>query len=437
MIAKTFRFILLMLVPSFFSVLQAQNLTKPLTLEQAVQQAVTASRAVQLAQTDEKIAGSRFKSTEAFYLPSVSLSYSGFTTNQPLNAFGFKLQQAKVEAADFNPAQLNHPGNIFNTLTQLSIQQPLFNADLNQLRKAAAKETEAAGFISQRTREGIALQVKQIYLQLVFTYQARKVMEETITALQAMEKFTGDRYQQGLLQKSDWLLVQVQVKNAETQLAEIISQISILSDQLSLLMNSTERPVYTVTDVSINNAAADTVPMTRADVKAMIMGLSGYDLMINSTKQSMLPRLNAFANYQLNDKKLLGFGANGYFAGVQLSWDIFKGNQNKNKIITQGLEKNRLQQELSNRIEKDNLEIRKAKQQLNDAAYRTTQQQKGIEQATEALRILRNRFSQGLVNTTDVLIAETQLAQQQLQLAQTKMLQKVTAAYLEFLTATE
>ena len=49
-------------------------------------------------------------------------------------------------------------------------------------------------------------------------------------------------------------------------------------------------------------------------------------------KKSLLPRLNAFGEYNLHDKKIAGFGANSYLAGISLSWNIFNGNETKNKI---------------------------------------------------------------------------------------------------------
>lgn len=50
------------------------------------------------------------KQTEAIHLPQVSLSYTALVTDNPLNAFGVKLQkQSKITANDFNSALLNNP----------------------------------------------------------------------------------------------------------------------------------------------------------------------------------------------------------------------------------------------------------------------------------------------------------------------------------------
>ena len=121
-------------------------------------------------------------------------------------------------------------------------------------------------------------------------------------------------------------------------------------------------------------------------------------------------------------------------AGLQISWDIFKGNQSKNKIATQVLEKSKIQEQLENNIAQDALAIRKTKRQLADVEYRISQQSLAVESASESQRIIQNRYSQGLVNTTDVLTGQTQLAQQKMLYAQAIFTKKTIITYLNFLT---
>lgn len=414
----------------------AQDTVKPLLLDDAIRMTMEQNRQIGLAKMDEKIALSQFKQTEAIWLPQLNFSYTGFITNQPLSAFGFKLQQAQVQQADFNPAILNSPGATSNVMTQLSLQQQLFNPEQTYMRKAALKQSEVYNFKTQRTREAIIMQVTDSYLQLEYAYDVVKVLKEALETVREIFRFTNNRYQQGLIQKSDLLHVEVQLKAAETNLAEANSQINNLSDQLSLVMNSGKGWVYKTVPVIMqpNPVLPDTVPPGRSDIKALMTAVSAYDLAIKSTQKSMLPKLNAFANYQLNDKRLFGFGANAYLAGIQVSWDIFKGNHAKNKTATQVLEKNKLQEQIQEQVEQSNADIRKTKRQLQDTRFRINQQSTAVEQAAEALRIVQNRYSQGLVNTTDVLMAQTQLAQQKMLYAQAVFMQKSTFTYLQFLT---
>ncbi len=150
---------------------------------------------------------------------------------------------------------------------------------------------------------------------------------------------------------------------------------------------------------------------------------------------SYLPKLNAFGTYQINDSEALGFGSDSYLAGIQLSWDIFKGTKTKYNIDSNKLEREKLRRQLEEQKDNGRIELAKNYRQLADVQLAIDQQQTAVEQAEEASRILQNRYQQGLVNTTDVLMADTQLAQQKLNLSQAIFKQHITRAYITFLTA--
>lgn len=430
--------VILLISASFFST-QAQVSPTPIQLSEALELAQKANQQIRLAKIDEQIAGANLKQTEAIWLPQLNLSYTAMNTNNPLNAFGFKLQQANVTAADFNPALLNNPGATPNYLTQLSLQQPIVNMDMLYMRKAAEKQTEVLSLQTKRTVEAVKLQVTQVYLNLQFLYAAEAVTKTALTTVQTIYNFTKNRFDQGLMQKSDLLNVEVQVKNAETQLNDIQSKIASASDQLGLLMNQPKGIVYITSSLilALPTTMVNTIPTNRSDFKAMETGLGIYDIAIKGTKMSWLPRLNAFANYQLNDKKALGFNAGSYFAGVQLSWDILKGNQTKNKAATQIIEKSKLKEQYNSRLDQEQVALQTALRNLKDAQYKYVQLQKSIEQAEEALRILQNRYQQGLVSTNDILLAQTQLSQQKLMQAEAKLAEYSAINYYDFLTTVQ
>lgn len=416
----------------------AQDSTKHLSLDVAIAATLNNNRAVQLAKLDESIAASNYKQTEAIYLPQVGFSYTAMSTNNPLNAFGFKLQQKSITANDFNPALLNSPGGTGDFTTKLEVQQPLINMDLLYKRKAAAKQTELYQYKTQRTKEYLTFEVQKAYLQLQLAYDAVKVLEDALQTTKSVYTFTDNHFKQGLIQKSDVLNVQVQVTTVETNLAKANSNIRNASDYLSLLMGQSDGFVYKVDNaMQTEHSPTDAITKiaaSRSDFVAMQKAIEATDLMIKSNKMSFYPKLNAFGSYQLNDNRMLGFGANAYLAGVQLTWDIFKGNRSKNTIATQTLERNKLSEQLTQQKEQSQLELNKAYRDLADAQFDIKQQKLSIEQAIEALQILQNRFQQGLVNTTDVLQAATQLSQQKFALAQAVFNTNVTKAYLQLLT---
>jgi outer membrane protein TolC len=154
-----------------------------------------------------------------------------------------------------------------------------------------------------------------------------------------------------------------------------------------------------------------------------------------ASRAAYLPRVNAFADYQWHDDRMFGYYGNGYLAGIQASWDLFKGFQHRYKTATQRLERDQLLQQLDHQKEEARAEIRRTRRQLEDADFQIRQQEVAAAQAREALRVLRDRFEQGLATTTDLLMAQTQYSQQQLAMAKAVFLRHSAQAYLHFLTA--
>lgn len=429
---------LLMGTNGLLSTALAQENTRNISLTEAVSAALVNNRDLHQALLDERIAASDYKQTQAIFLPKVDVSYTAMSTNNPLNAFGFKLQQRTITQDDFNPAFLNHPSATPDYMAKLEVLQPLINMDMLFQRKGAEKQTEVYQYKTQHTKEYLTFEVQKAYLQLQLAYTAVSVLEDALRITKDVYTYTDNHFKQGLIQKSDVLNAQVQVAALTSNLAKANSNIRNASDYLSLLMGEKSGTVYKTTD-SITAAQKlpdlpQNVASSRADFMAMQKAIEASDLMIKSNRMSYLPKLNAFGNYQYNDNRLTGFGANAYLVGVQLSWNIFNGNRTKNRITTQKLERDKLTTQLAVQKDQSQLELDKAYRDLADAQSEIRRGNAAIEQASEALRILQNRYEQGLVNTTDVLLAQTQLSQQRFSLAQAQFTANVTLAYLQFLT---
>lgn len=408
----------------------------PITLQQAHDAAQKNNQSIKLSQLDAEVAQGKLKQTQAVFLPQVTLSYAAMSTNNPLNAFGFKLQQQSITQMDFDPQLLNHPPATQNFMTKAEVLQPLFNMDMLYLRQAAKFETEAYQFNHQRTQQYVAFDTDKAYAQLQLAHRAVAVLEEAVQAVRAVYDATHNRFEKGYLQKSDVLQVQVYVTNTESKLAEAKSNVQNASDYLSLLMGTQADVVYTVDTVTqvIIASAQETLPDNRADFQAMQAVVAAHDKILKSNTMAYVPKLNAFGEYMFNDADAFGFGADAYLVGAQLSWKVFNGTATKNKITAQRLDRDKATRELQYQKEQATVELNKTKRQQQDAQNLVNQQTLAVTQSQEAFRLMQNRHAQGLVTTTDLLQAQTMVAQQKLGWAQAVFQLNTTQAYLHFLT---
>ena len=118
------RFLLLLV---FYSGLAQE--TKSITKDEVLAKVKESNNTIKMAQQDALSAKGDYNQTNAILLPNISVSHTAIATTNPLMAFGSKLNQEILTAADFNPDLLNDPRQIEDYATRIEVQQPLFNFD--------------------------------------------------------------------------------------------------------------------------------------------------------------------------------------------------------------------------------------------------------------------------------------------------------------------
>jgi outer membrane protein TolC len=417
---------------------QSPDSLRYLSLEDAIKRVLDQNKSLKIAGLEQDMAEANFRQTDAVFLPQLGLSYSAMRTDNPMNAFGFKLQQQSITQQDFDPAQLNNPSSLNDVSASLDLRQPLFNPDMYFMRQGARSQKELYEYKLLWTKEYLGFETEKTYLQLQLAYEADRVAKESHETAQHILTTTTNLFKQGLIKKSDLLQAQVHEMSMKSRRAQTKNAIRNASDYLNLLMGQPSGIVYSVDEMNpepLSAAGVTTVPDSRADFMAMKKAIEASEKMVKASQMSFFPKLNAFGSYQFHDRKLAGFGSDSYLAGIQLSWNIFEGNTRKFKLKSRKLEHEKLETELASQKAQGQLELNKALRDIDEANFMVQQQRAAVDQADEALRIIQNRYEQGLVSTTDVLTAQTLLAQQKMGYAQSIFSVRLNTAYLKFTTS--
>lgn len=430
--AYLFTFLLL----SFLTVNAQQEI--PISLDVILSKAAENNFTNKISDEDLNAAKAAYNQTKSVFLPNINISYSGIATTNPLMAFGSKLNQGILTAADFNPDLLNDPDNTTNFATKFEIEQPIFNLDGFHMRKAARSKMNAVELQTSRTKDYMALEVTKAYMQLQLAYKAVEVLENAKEAALANKKIADNNFKQGYMQKADVLLVDIHVTEVKNQLQHAKSNIKNASDYVTHLIGETNQGVLKPTDnlnaelnIELYSLAFTT---NRSDIAAMEESTEAYNQMYKASKMGYVPRLNAFGSYEMYDKDIFQANSGGYLVGAQLSWNVFEGYKRVGETQKTKAEFNKAVINLDAYKSKSELEFNKVKRQLKDAENTLRLTNLAVEQANEALRIRTNRFKQGLEKSSDLLISETQYLQKQLAYLQTVFNYNFTKAYVEFLT---
>ena len=394
---------------------------------------------LQIANQAFKSAQADYRQSNALFLPSITASHTAISTTNPLMAFGSKLNQEVLTASDFNPALLNDPAATQNYATKIEVLQPLINVDGLYGRQAAKSKTEAFQLQTERAGEYLALEVNKSFMQLQLAYKAVKVLEKAYATADANLKLVDNYFKQGILQKTDLLTVQVRVNEIKNQLQYAKSNVQNASDYLAFLLNEDNankvyKPLEDLDNAIVTSSNNTVISGNRKDILAMDKSSEAYAKMWQSSKMTFLPTLNAFGSYELYDETLFGMNAQGYLVGAQLSWKLFDGYKSIGKMEKAKAEYQKAEVENQQYKSQSQLELNKTNRQLKDAENKVNLEKLALEQSQEAYRIRSNRFTQGLEKTTDLLQAETQMFQKELQLLQAVFEYNFTQQYLQFLT---
>ncbi len=357
-----------------------------------------------------------YRETNAAFLPQLSASHTAYRTDNPVMAFGTLLNQGVFSESDFAINNLNNPSPVSNFVTTFQVEQPLLNFDKLVMRSALKNRAEAQQQQNIFKKEALLLQAERLYMQLQLAYKSVEVLEKSKATAEANLKSIEDFYEEGLLVKSDLLSAKVRLNEVENALQQANNELVSISDYMHYMMNeegellSPENQL----EMKLTSDINETSLVDRSDVLAMDLSVEAYEKMKKSAGMMYLPTLNAFGNVQYFDQDVFGTGAQNFFVGASLNWNLFEGGSRiaKNQQMKAQLQQAKLEAEdykASAQIELD-----KAKRSLVEAEQKMNRNALSLEQAQEAFDIRKNRFEEGLERTTDLLNAEVQLANQEL-----------------------
>ncbi|NDV17144.1 TolC family protein [Muricauda sp. TY007] len=408
-----------------------------ISMEEVLTKVQESNASIKVSEQEAQMAKYDYRFSNSIFLPQIAVSHTGMATTNPLMAFGSKLNQEILTQADFNPALLNDPDQIENYATKVSVEQPLINLDGFYQRKAAKTTMEAKELQALRTRDYLNFEAQKAYGQLQLAHRAVAVLQKAYEAANANLNMAQNSYDQGLLQKADLLEVKVRVTEVSDQLKTAKNNVRNASDYLSFLMNEQGDVIYEPSNELVPDNLGEWVDVSlenRADVKAMDLVSEAYKANMKADNMTFLPRLNAFASYEMYDDQIFQADAKGYIIGASLSWDVFKGFQRFAKAGKSKTSYEKAKQEYEQYVAKSTMELQRTKRMVEDAASRLQTSKLAMEQSEESLRIRTNRFKEGLEKTTDLLMAEATYAEKQLAYYQTIFEYNQAQSLLTFLT---
>lgn len=407
--------ILLLALP--FTALPAQ-----LTLREALQLADSGAYANRIAGADARAQHAHAIAPLQGILPNLRVEAGALATTDPINAFGTKLRQRSITAADFNPATLNYPDAARTRMAGLVWEQPLFNADAWTGRHAASAAADAMDAMRDWTRTGTRADVIRAYYGSTLAREVRQTLDAARRAADAHVARARALADTGLVTRSDALLAQVRAGEVRAKLLAAESDAAHAERGLAVVLGLQQLPDALPTAlpsaVSIRAIAAgdatpaDGTPVAaasantgRADVRAAESARRAAATDAWRAKSLYLPRVNGFARYDWNDKTRLFANERAWTVGVMATWTPFAGASEIGEVRGANARAVAAEARAEAATAQAALDLARTRDRVAVALAQLDIAEQAVAQATEAHRIVARKYDGGLATISDLLEA--------------------------------
>lgn len=384
-----------------------------LTLKDAIQIALKQSPDIHSAKSgvDEAKANTSLARTQ--FLPQVSVTEDMSRGNDPVYVFGTRLRQQRFTQADFALDALNKPDPIGNFATRVSGNWLLFDSFRTQKSvRGAERMQESAASSAKAVDQKVVFDVVQAYQAVLYAERQREIAQHELETAETLLSSVDDHVKAGLAVESDRMSAQVSVAARRQGLIVAQGDVDLAWAQLRVAMGapafkaSALRPIEQK-DFPNNDLKKEleTAIKNRNDLAALLEAQSAQAEAEHAARLSFGPRVNAYGNWEDDRQTLGGQGGNNWVAGVQIGVDILPFSK-RAQLAKEKATKARVDAQLSAYQQQIRLQVNQAHIQRQTAKLSLETARTAIDQATESLRILNNRYGAGLATITDLLRAE-------------------------------
>ncbi|MBI3949997.1 MAG: TolC family protein [Acidobacteria bacterium] len=387
-----------------------------LTLPLAVDIALRTNPIIRATASGREMADAQLDEARAARLPLVQFSETFTNSNNPVFVFGSLLEQGRFGPQNFDPRFLNSPASINNFRTAMTLRLPVFDQLQTDTRIAQARLGQ------QQADNQKALVEQQIRFEVIRSYygalvaRARKeVADEAIKTAEADVKRLRDMFETGLVVESDLLAAEVQLAEFHQQRIQAAGDVIIadaaLNTALGLLVNTPQRIegelLEKAFDVSNQEEVVRLALIHRSDYARAGLAVRSAEQSVRGALGQFLPRFDVFATFGGSGQGLAS-GSTDYAVGASLTFNIF--DLARSARVRQAPAAESLATAEQDRLaDQIRFEVVRAYQQYVSAQERLAVAGRAVNQAEETLRIVQDRYQEGLTTITEMLRAETAL----------------------------
>jgi len=332
-----------------------------------------------------------------------------------------------------------------NYHSRVDFEWPIFTGGrLSALERAAAAEANAVGQDVEAARADLKLEITRAYWAVITGRAAVDVVSQALSVSGSHLADVRNLLNVGLVPPSDVLTGEAQQSRqqellisaqnaAETSLLELRRLVGLSPDEPVELVAPIQTPAVPSEPVAALVASARA---NRPERKALELRLTGFGDRLTAAQAGRLPTVVTIGGYDIarpNPKIFPREAAwkPSWDAGLNLTWSLFDGGRTRADIAEASANQRAAEERLKEFDTIINLEVRQRRLDLASAQASIQAAEDGVRSATEARRVLAERFSAGVATNTDILDAQASLLQAELERTRALADAQLAAARLE------
>jgi len=394
-----------------------------LTLDEAIRRGLETSHRLAEVVVRGDAADAAAGERHAVTLPQV-VALAGYTRTNHVDEFGVVTPTGQLKVI--------YPDVPDNYRTRLDLQWPIYTGGrLDALERAARIEATASADDLAAARADLTLEITRAYWALVTATESVRVVQESRARVDAHVRDVRNQLTAGLVPPNDVLSAEAQASRQRMLAAQTRSLREVSEAELARLVGVAPGAAIALAPM------LDVAPFAGAPLDQLIAAAKAQ----RPERASLVKRLDAAgarANAATAGAKPTVAVAGGvdygqpnprifpreaawhssWDAGINVSWPIFDGGRTKSDMAGATAASRMLQERLA---EFDSIVAMEIRQRLSEAeSSRAAIEAAGdaVRAATEARRVVSERFAAGVATSTDVLDAQGLLLQAELERTQ-------------------
>jgi len=391
-----------------------------LTLQQALNYALKNSQVIEKARLEIIGGQEKVKEVRAGALPQIDVT-STATYNLLVQQFILPAEFMGGNPGEFISVKA---GQSWGAMTQVQLNQQLFNQSVFTGLKAAKSSEEYYRLAAAVSEENVLQQVAANYYQVIINEEKLHVIDANIDRTEKLLTIVTDQYELGLAKKIDLDRMKVNRSNLDAQRQELQTAIVQQKNLLKYYMGMPVEQEIHLPDQALaqleKEALIANYDSFNLERLAQYKVLKSQETLLQYQRKAYIaeyyPNLSLGANYMLNSQsnrfdlytsKALNYDMSAIT--LTLKVPIFDGFARRSRVKQANVELLKVNQDIQNTANSLKMAYKNATNQLANSLTTIKTQAANKELAKEVYNSTQNNYRNGLASLTDLLTSETDL----------------------------